>query len=130
MAGEQEFNAALDALAARVQLAGRKLAMEAALLVEAEAKRVASSGIFAHPTGTTKRSIHSEPMTGDVNAYKAQVGPSTVYSRRLELGFDGPDSLGRVFHQRPRPFMRPGRQNALPKVLGLARRRFAAAIKG
>lgn len=125
MAGEAEFNAALDAMVARVEVAGRKLPMEAALLIQASAQQVASSGIFAHPTGTTKRSIRSEP--GGDGAY---VGPTTVYSRRLELGFDGADSRGRVYHQKPRPFLKPGWSEALPGVIRLARRRFATAIKG
>ena len=127
MAGEAEFNAAIDAMAARVQLAGRKLAMEAALLVESQAKRVRS---YTTRSGSNRRSIHAEPMTGDVDAYRAQVGPSMVYSRRLELGVKGPDALGRVYNQQPRPYLKPGRQQALPGILALARRRFAAAIRG
>lgn len=42
-------------------------------------------------------------------------------ARRLELGFVGKDSLGRVYDQAPRPFMRPGlanSQDSVKKILG------------
>lgn len=130
MAGEREFNAALDAMVARVEAAAARTAVDSALIVQAESQRVASSGIFEHPTGTTKRSVHTEPGVTGTGAYSAKVGPSTVYSRRLELGFDGSDVLGRVYHQQPRPFMAPGRRAAIPAIDRLARRRVVEAIRG
>lgn len=36
-------------------------------------------------------------MTGP---YSAEAGPTVVYGRRNEIGFRGPDSIGRRFHQR------------------------------
>lgn len=42
-------------------------------------------------------------------------------ARRLELGFVGKDSLGRVYDQKPRPFMRPGFANSkdqIKKIIG------------
>lgn len=42
-------------------------------------------------------------------------------ARRLEYGFVGRDSLGRVYDQKPRPFMRPGLAESLEavkKILG------------
>jgi len=30
-----------------------------------------------------------------------------AYARRLEYGFSGPDSLGRVYNQPPQPYVRP-----------------------
>ena len=117
------FKAALDAMVVRVKLAADKLGAEAAGLIEASAKRQRS---YTTRSGTNRRSIHLE--TAGLGAY--EVGPTTVYSRRLELGFDGADSLGRVYHQKPRPYMKPGRAEALPGIIALAQRRFAAAIKG
>lgn len=35
------------------------------------------------------------------------VGTNVEYARRLELGFVGTDSAGRVVDQAPRPFLRP-----------------------
>lgn len=36
----------------------------------------------------------------------AQVGTIMEYAKRLEFGFSDVDSLGRQYHQAPRPFMR------------------------
>jgi hypothetical protein len=44
------------------------------------------------------------------------VGTNVEYARRLELGFSRADSKGRVYDQAPRPFMRPGLTEALPRV--------------
>lgn len=117
------FKAALDAMVVRVEAAAVKLGGEAAGLIEASAKNQDS---YKSRSGTNRRSIHTEP--GALGGY--DVGPTTVYSRRLELGFDGADSLGRVYHQKPRPYMKPGRSEALPGIIALAQRRFAAAIRG
>jgi len=35
------------------------------------------------------------------------VGSNVEYARRLELGFVGADSLGRIYNQLPRPYLRP-----------------------
>lgn len=37
-------------------------------------------------------------------------------ARRLELGFSGADSRGRVYRTAPRPFMRPGLKRNLRKI--------------
>jgi hypothetical protein len=117
------FKAALDAMVVRVEAAAARLGADAAGLIEASAKKQDS---YTTRSGTNRRSIHTE--RGEMGGYL--VGPSAVYSRRLELGFQGPDSLGRVYNQKPRPYMKPGRSEALPGIISLARRRFAAAIRG
>lgn len=117
------FKAALDAMVVRVEVAAVRLEADAAGLIEASAKRQDS---YTTRSGSNRRSIHTQP--GALGAY--EVGPTMVYSRRLELGFDGADSLGRVYHQKPRPYMKPGRSQALPGIIALAQRRFGAAIRG
>ncbi len=42
-----------------------------------------------------------------VGEYGVMTGPATAYARRLELGFVGTDSRGRVYQQQPRPFLKP-----------------------
>ncbi len=48
-------------------------------------------------------------------------------ARRIELGFQGKDSLGRVFNQPPFPYLRPAAEVEYPKLAGRIRRaaRFA-----
>lgn len=35
------------------------------------------------------------------------VGSEQPYARRIELGFEGADSLNRVYHQAPQPYIEP-----------------------
>lgn len=72
--------------------------MAAAKVIETAAKQNAPV-----LTGNLRRSIHSEQL----NALEAAVGTDVVYARRIEYGFNGADSLGRVYHQTPQPYMRP-----------------------
>lgn len=120
---KRAFEAACDAMIARVEAATAALPMAAALTVQA-------LGMARTPvkSGTMRRSWRSEPAPG-LDVYAADVAPTTVYSRRIELGFmDMRDSLGRLYHQRPHAYVKPGRNEALPAILALARRRFGDAI--
>jgi len=56
-----------------------------------------------YKTGTYRRSIHVE-MQGDDTAL---VGTNLVYAKRLEYGFVGADSLGRVYNYSGKPHFRP-----------------------
>ena len=51
-------------------------------------------------SGRYHDSIHKEPAEN----HSVQVVSDTPYSRRLELGFSGTDSLGRVYHQPPKNY--------------------------
>lgn len=44
------------------------------------------------------------------------VGTNLKKARRLEFGFVGRDSAGRVIDQGERPFLRPGLRNSIDKV--------------
>jgi hypothetical protein len=49
------------------------------------------------------------------------VGTNVKYARRLELGFVGKDALGRMFRQKPRPFIRPAfvrLRDQIKRILG------------
>lgn len=39
--------------------------------------------------------------------FEMSVGPTVVYSRRVELGFYGADSRGRIYNQPPYPYLEP-----------------------
>lgn len=53
--------------------------------------------------GTYRRSIHPEVL----DAITAVVGSNLPYGKRLEYGFVGADSLGRVYNQPAQPHFRP-----------------------
>lgn len=48
---------------------------------------------------------HSATQAGET--VEAVVGTNKPQARRLEFGFVGPDRLGRVYHQQPRPHVAP-----------------------
>jgi len=47
------------------------------------------------------------------------VGSNVEYARRLELGFVGADSLGRIYNQLPRPYLRPALHKNEKKIAKL-----------
>lgn len=89
---------------------------EAAGIFEAAAKSNAPVD-----TGRLRDSIHTETTLDTPERQERNVRPDTPYARRIELGFVGPDSLGRMFHQPAQPYMRP--------AYDTERDRAAAAIK-
>ncbi len=68
-------------------------------------------------TGHLRDSIHAELLeASDTRAVIAvtpayeepnEWGFEPAYARRIEYGFQGPDALGRVYHQAAQPYMRP-----------------------
>ena len=49
------------------------------------------------------------------------IGTDVDYARRVEYGFVGPDSLGRVYNQRAQPYLRPAldeNEDAIVKEIG------------
>jgi hypothetical protein len=86
--------------------------------------RASSNAPFV--TGTLRRSLHvggatelspgfnpSEGYTDiggqevTLDRAKVEVGTNLVYAPRVEFGFSGKDSLGRVYNQPPNPYLRP-----------------------
>lgn len=63
--------------------------------------------LAAWKTGTLRRSIHTEIVESTAERARATVGTDLPYARRIEYGFSGADRLGRVYHQAPRPYLRP-----------------------
>lgn len=66
-------------------------------------------------TSRLKNSITHE-VERDGKDIVGRVGSDVPYARRLELGFTGPDSLGRPISTAPRPYLRPGLKNRLRQI--------------
>jgi len=77
--------------------------------------------IAPYKTGTYRRSIHVQPIDEGGNPF-VLVGTDLPYAKRLEFGFVGTDSLGRVYNQAPRPHFRP--------ALDLNRNKYVQIMKG
>lgn len=120
--GVREFGAAIDRIVLAEEAATRRAVQRVALAVVRQAKtnstgppRVLSQGTQgARPgtgpgvvTGRHRNSIKVLEQGPIPRGYAASVGPTMVYSRRLELGFTGTDSAGRVYDQPPYPYLRP-----------------------
>lgn len=122
---DAEFQAALDAMIGRVSSASRVIAAKGSAIMQRAG--------MAHTkvvSGTLRRSWRTE-LFGTDGVFAARVGPTTVYARRQELGFKGPDSLGRIFHHDPGwPYVKPAMREATPLVGVLARESYAAALRG
>lgn len=56
-------------------------------------------------TGQLRRSIEVETEGGQ--RPRAVIGTNLEYAARQELGFSGQDSLGRIYSQAARPYLRP-----------------------
>lgn len=102
---------------------GRAITLIGARL-EAQVKRNASGrpGPKA-PTGNYRRSISRRSMLTATSA-RAEVGTNMPHARRLEFGFSGADSLGRVYDTPAFPHFGP----ALDKIAPTVEAAIAAAI--
>lgn len=126
MAGGGEFASAMAALVARVEAASKEIATKGAMLVEAAAKKRAPVR-----SGTLRRSVITKDLgSGGVGIYSTEVGPTVIYARRVALGFHGPDSLGRVYHQAGNDYWGPAVSETATGFHDLAAATWAAAIGG
>jgi hypothetical protein len=121
-----EFMDAFTALMARVAAAAPKAGnLSAQLIKSAGMKRTHVI------SGTLRRSWKVTTDDGAGGTYAAFIGPTMIYARRQELGFKGPDSLGRIFHHDPGwPYVRPALVESIPKVKILTDSIYNAAIRG
>ncbi|MET8956711.1 HK97 gp10 family phage protein [Streptomyces sp. NPDC004129] len=86
-----------------------------AMLLETQIKANASGRPGPNViTGDYRRSwTHELFVTGDV--VSAVVGTNKPQARRLEYGYIGPDSLGRIFDQPPYPHVGPAVETVRPQ---------------
>jgi hypothetical protein len=64
-------------------------------------------------TGDYRRQWQNQ-FTGGGGSFKSTTGTAAVQARRLEYGFNGMDSLGRVYNQPPYPHARPAFDEVAP----------------
>lgn len=97
--GLQPFIDAIKGVQERASVATKALVNDAAHAIEAQAKMNASGRPGPEvQTGTLRRSIHVVgPEKISATGWQAQVGPSVLYGRRVELGFSGTDSRGHSY---------------------------------
>jgi hypothetical protein len=82
-------------------------------------------------TGALAKSIRIEgPTRTGLTSYMAVIGPSVPYGRRVEWGFKGPDSLGRMYNQRPRPYFVPAGNEARALFPEIYRKHMLAGLWG
>lgn len=130
--GVTEFEAAMDALKVRMLEATAQAVADGAHLIQASAVKHAHGRPGPRVrSGTLWRSVHVEgPEDSGEGSFTARIGPSVIYARRIELGFmNMRDSLGRLYHQPPYPYMKPGLEDAEPLLNDLFEARWAAALE-
>ncbi len=84
---------------------------------------------FESHTGELERSVRIvEPAREVGRAVRGLWGSVGLgYARRIELGFQGKDSLGRAYDAPPFPFLRPAAEAEYPKLADRIRRAFGGA---
>lgn len=140
--GIAEVEAAFDRILKDVEQANRDIVAESAALVE---NRIKSNFQGSHRrgephtggdkpnvvTGTLRRGVRHTPIVRDgVAGAMTTLGPTSVYGRRVELGFVGTDSRGRNYHQPPYAYFGPGVDETRAALPEIARRRWSRAITG
>ena len=131
MFGLAEFGAGLDRIVGGLDRGTKSAIAKGAALVERKAKENASGppgpGVVS---GSNRRGITHRPIHRVGLGYQTEVGPTMIYSRRLELGFEGADSLGRVYHQKPRPFFTPAWNDVVHDLPRVYAEEWSRAITG
>jgi hypothetical protein len=131
--GVAEFARSLEGHVTRASAAARAAVAESAAELEKEAKKNASGRPGPNViTGTLRRGIKHTPIVPfGVRGWATEVGPTVIYSRRIELGFAGPDSLGRVFDPTKRyPFFLPAWRSVAPRMPVIYKKHFTKALVG
>ena len=112
--GLPEFDGALTAMVLRVKAAS-------GLALEQAARRVIQR-VHGHMdgrpgpyrrTGALFGSLRADPVVSGGGSPGRVIYPSTPYARRIELGFHGADSLGRMYNQQPYPYFFPGVEESI-----------------
>jgi hypothetical protein len=109
-----EVAAALQGRAERVLPQAASVVRHYTMLLETQIKANASGRPGPNViTGDYRRSwTHEVHVSGDV--VTGVVGTSKPQARRLEYGFIGPDSLGRIYDQPPYPHVGPAVETVRP----------------
>jgi HK97 gp10 family phage protein len=122
----------LQKLKADIDGAVKDAVMEAALVVEREAKKNAERGGSSYPhriTSNLYNSIKVLNTTDTPGKHQADIGTDMVYGPRLEFGFIGTDSRGRRYNQGPRAFLRPAIDENEAEILRAFEKSLEAALR-
>lgn len=126
--GLGEFRAALAETAAFVDEAARQGLAELAGELETLAKENASGRPGPNViSGHLRGGIKVAPIIKVAGHWETQVGPTMIYSRRVELGFKGTDAMGRTYDQPGYPYFIPAYVEVSALALGIFRRRMILA---
>ena len=128
--GLVETLAKIKQVQAGIDEACRRIAVADAALIEGAAKRnFIGSHARSEPhvggarpnvvSGTLRRSIRSDPPVKTGAGWSVKVGPSTVYGRRIELGYPGGSGRGRQ-RTRPFPYMRDAPDKVAAQMTAVA----------
>jgi hypothetical protein len=134
VSGVSGFGATIDALIARVEAATERCVQLGAAAIETAAKGSMNSPGPQVRTGTLRRSIGIINISAlGAGQWQATVAPTTVYGRRMELGFHSVDSLGRNYGppnlgQPAYPYMQPGLTKAMPLLPAIFEATWGAAL--
>jgi hypothetical protein len=138
--GWDDLGRVLAAMPADIDRAAKIVVTQSALLIEAEAKR---NFIGSHSrrephvggnrpnvaTGMLRRSILTVGPTSPAQGeWTAQVGPTAVYGRRVELGYPGGAGRGRQ-RTRPFPYLRPAVESSTWQIRSIALAQWARLFK-
>lgn len=128
--GVPEFISALAKIALAADVAGERIVTLGGHAIEAAAKQHMDGRPGPQrQTGALSRSVRVVSVTRLARgSWESRTGPTVVYGRRIELGFDGADSLGRIYHQPPYPFLQPGLEDATPKLSAIYTTEWAKAL--
>ncbi len=124
--GAQDLAETFRALADDIRGPALEAATRAAALPVLNQVRITEpeGGRTPYKTGTYRRGFHMETVEKTPERCTVIVGNDQPQGPRLEFGFVGADSLGRIYNQAPRPHLRP----ALDENRGAAVEEFRGAV--
>lgn len=122
---------ALKALVAAADIAGREIVSKGGLAIQASTlKHMDGRPGPKVVSGTLRRSVKVLSIERlSFGRWESRTAPTTVYGRRIELGFHGADSLGRIYNQPGYPYVQPGISDAQPVLVGIYRMAWSSALK-
>ena len=129
--GVAGFEHALDDLIAAADIASREIVSKGGEIIAAHAKTHAAGRPGPNVvSGALRASIVVDHVISiGPGSWVSVTGPTIIYGRRIELGFHGADSLGRVYDQGPFPYFEPGFTESIADLDVLAREVWGASLE-
>jgi hypothetical protein len=104
--------------------------IQATTLVHEEAVKNTESGKrYAdgiYDTGTLRRNIGFDVKGGQGRVFVPLAVP---YGRRIEFGFNGADKKGRIYNQKPKPFVNPALTDNIDQIRAIFLKSVRQALK-